>query len=649
MLFHSLSAKRRLLYVFSEALSWHPFTSRSGAHRALLTTIREGLDPHSANGESRFRACVIMEWDGRGFQASHCRSLSALAFQHTASDQLKTSKEASDQTQPLSHDPLSGVGDAGTPISTNSTLMFKSEEKALRGAFKETTQVKVVQESVQSLEDLVKELETSVPEGDPKIGALCLRLAQLCILKDEDPEKILLYGQRAMKILGTPEISLECATCLETIGFAHCKKGEFEKSVSYLERAAFILDKLKATLQEEEMGSLQFAVQALLGQANMSLGREEEALVNFQDALSVNEKVLDASDPNLGKSYHQIAQAFMRVQDLHKALALCLKAVPIYTKSYGPTSLQVAELRKLLSVIYYGLDEFENVLSEHEIVRPIFEGHGKSVEVASLDLAAGEALLCLDRYTKAISKLKDVIKQTAPVSHCHGQALVLLAKAYAYSKKVKGAKTHSKKALEVLRNKESSLEVGASSVELALVFRQLDETEQALSTFKTSLEIYKKYPSEQAAIAFIEGQIGLIYLSTGRTLEALPYLETCLASNAVGLKEKELLDVYNQLGGAYIQLGKLDQALAKFEAGRIIAEQSNFDKDPALISLYHSLASLYRTLGRFEDALSRQQQLVKLLKKTGPQTEIGLEDAEKRLEELLQEVDKSQQSRDKQN
>lgn len=511
-------------------------------------------------------------------------------------------------------------------------------EKAV--AEEESNPSMVAEESVQTLEALLKELEASAPAGDPRIGVTCLRLAQLCVSLDEDSEKILMYGQRALKILGSPEVSLECATCLEVIGCAYHKKGEFEKAVAQLERAAMVLEKLRETVKEQEMGTLQHAVQALLGQANMSLGRQDEALLNFQEAIAINERVLKPHDPDLGRSYQQAAKAYMQAQDLEEALSLCMKALPIYTEYYGSGSSQVAEIRKLLSVIYYDLDEFEKVLSEHQLIRPILESLGNSEEVASLDLASGEAFLCLERYVEAIPKLKHVVKQTTSASRFHGQALVLLAKAYAALKKDKDATKYCHEALDILRNKRLSLEAGAGLVELALVFRQLNENGQALSILKMTLETYQQYREEQVAIAYIEGQIGLLFLTLEKASEALPYLERCAAKNESihGLESDELFDVYNHLGAAYIQLGKLDEALAKLEVAKTIATQSNASENPDTITLYNNLANVYTALGRFAEAILCLKLLINSIKKTGIQTVVRLEEAQKKLKELLQEA-----------
>eukprot|EP00250_Pteridium_aquilinum_P015197 c22438_g1_i1 orf=135-1631(+) len=376
--------------------------------------LRRASDPHSCQHvKVPLHTCIslprqlhqvpptIKQCLGCRLEALQCRCFNVLASQDMASQaehscSIQASKEGMDEAQTFVYGTDASVLDkAQKPINRRILASStKANETILTDAGAKSMQTVVVQESVEALEELLKELETCAPDEDPRVGALCLRLAQMCVAKDENPEKILVHGQRALKILGSPEISLECATCLEVIGCAYHKKGEFEKAVAYLERAATILEKLKATVKEEVMGSLQYAVQALLGQANMSLGRQEEALVNFQDAISINERVLESHDPNLGKSYQQVAEAFMQAQDLEEALTLCLKALPIYTDCYGSSSSQVAELRKLLSVIYYGLDDFEKVLSEHQAVRPILEALGKSEEVASLDLASGNGPTC---------------------------------------------------------------------------------------------------------------------------------------------------------------------------------------------------------------------------------------------------------------
>ena len=111
-----------------------------------------------------------------------------------------------------------------------------------------------VEESIEALERLLKDLDAdaSTPTAVLRIGETCLRLAQLCVSMDEDADKILMYGQRALAIFGSNQVSVEYATCLETIGCAYHKKGEFEKAVNHWERVAMILKKLSTTVKEKE-------------------------------------------------------------------------------------------------------------------------------------------------------------------------------------------------------------------------------------------------------------------------------------------------------------------------------------------------------------------------------------------------------------
>jgi tetratricopeptide (TPR) repeat protein len=234
------------------------------------------------------------------------------------------------------------------------------------------------------------------------------------------------------------------------------------------------------------------------------------------------------------------------------------------------------------------------------VIRPIIERLGKPTELASLDLAAGEALLCLERYKKAIPKLNNAAKHALPGSCIHGQALVLLSKAYASLKQDKIASRYCKKALDVLKENAKSAVTGASLVELASVLQSLQEHEKSMAVLEIALQAYQQQPVEQAAAAYIECQIGRSYLSLNKFGEASAYLERSSAKIETlhGPESPELLDVYNHLGIAYMRLERLDAAIAKFEAAQAILKLSDVTDSEVTITLYNNLACLYDMVGR---------------------------------------------------
>lgn len=502
----------------------------------------------------------------------------------------------------------------------------------------------IKEESLEALEASLREMESTIEPEDPRIGTTCLRLAQLYDSSDEDPEKILSYGQRALKIFESFEPSFESAMCYHVIGSAYYKMDESEKAVIHLEQSAKMLEKLGDTrAKEKQMGTIMYAVQVLLGHAKMSLGNQEEALKIYRKGLAINERLLEPGNPDLARSYQQAAEAYTEAEEYEEALNLCMKALPIYTNFYGSGSFEVAVLRRLMALIYDDLEDFEKVLSQHEIIRPILVNLGKSKEVSSLDLASGEALISLERYKDAILKLKDVVKETKETSRFHGHALVLIGKAYADLKEGKNAAKYCKKAFNALKNKKFSLEAGSSLMELGSVYQQLNELDQAMAALKRALEIFEQHPEQQGALADIEGQIGLLYMFMGKVEEGLPYLERSGAKTEeiYGKDSEELLAVYNHIAIAYLELGKYEEALVKFEAARVIAIESNGPYDGDTIAIYSNLVNTYSGLERFDKAIECQKHVVDAVKKGLSQVDVSLEEAEKKLKELLQQAKSS--------
>ena len=356
------------------------------------------------------------------------------------------------------------------------------------------------------------------------------------------------------------------------------------------------------SIGEDEKWALGHAVEALLGQGLMALGRYQEALPHFLQAIAIHEEVLEPGNPNLGASYLQAAEAFKEAKDPEEAISFCFKALENYNNYYGTNSSQAADVRRLMSMVYFDLKEFEDALCEYDILRPIFVRLGRFEEVASMDLASVESLFQLEKYEECIKRLKDVVEATAETSLCHGNAFIMLARCFAMLKRRNSVLKYCNKALTSLEQQNCSLDVGSSLVSLALVHQRQQEYDQAISVYKKALEIFNQCSEwrARAAGADVEGQIGFLLLQIEKIDEALPYLENSVAKkkSVHGSESDELLDVYNHLGVAYSEVGKLDQSLEQFEAARKVVSQNSLEVDALTISVHSNLANMYSVFGR---------------------------------------------------
>ncbi|MCO5615051.1 hypothetical protein L7F22_069339 [Adiantum nelumboides] len=460
----------------------------------------------------------------------------------------------------------------------------------------------IQEESIEALEASLKEMEKSFSPDDLRIGTTCLRLAQLYDSADEDPEDVLPYAEKALKILqSSKEGTFDIAMCHHVLGSTYYKMDESEKAITYLEQAADLLEQVNAAAgNSKALGTIRYAVQILLGHSRMALRNQDDGLINYQKALAINEEILEPGNPDLARSYQQAAEAYTEAERYEEALTLCLKALPIYENFYGSMSFDVAVLRRLMAMIYDHLEEYEKLLNQHNIIRPMLVKLGKMKEVASLDLASGDALLSLDRFKDAILKYKEVVNETKETSRFHAHALVMLGKAYAHLRQNKNAVKYCKRAFDALKGKKIALEAGTSLMELGSVYQQLNEIDPALAVLKKAFTIFEQYPDQIASIAEIEGQIGLLYIFMGKVEEGLPYLERSgsKSEEIYGKDSEELLAVYNHTAIAYLELGRFEEALEKFDAARSIAVENLGPEDKDTIAIYSNLANTYSGLER---------------------------------------------------
>ncbi|KAH7351790.1 hypothetical protein KP509_19G014600 [Ceratopteris richardii] len=497
-------------------------------------------------------------------------------------------------------------------------------------------------ESIEALDVSLKEMEKCFAPDDVRIGTTALRLAQLYDAADEEPETIVAHAEKALRILQPLKGgSFDIAMCYHVIGSGYYKMDEPEKAITYLEQAADLLDKVgKTEANPKAVGTIKYAGQIFLGHSRMAIDKKEEGLTNYRKALEINERILEPGNPDLARSYQQAAEAFSQAEKHEEAVALCLKALPIYENYFGSASSEVAVLRRLMSLIYDNLGDYENLLNQHRLIRPILVKLGKLKEIASLDLASGEALLSLKRYKDAILKFKEVVKETKETSRFHGHALVLIGKAYAESKEGKNAVKYSKKAFSALKNKKISLEAGSSLMELGSVYQQLNESDHAIGVFKAALTVFEHHPDQITTIAEIEGQIGLLYIFMGKVEEGLPYLERASSKSEEihGPDSEELLAVYNHIAIAYLEIGKLEEALQKFEAAKRIAVDHFGPEDGDTIAIYSNLVNTYEGLERFDKAIECQKHIVEVTKLGKTNYDVTFEEADRKLRQLMQQA-----------
>lgn len=125
------------------------------------------------------------------------------------------------------------------------------------------------------------------------------------------------------------------------------------------------------------------------------------------------------------------------------AKTLVEKALEIHVK-HGKRSIDEAVDRRLLSVIYSGLEEHEKALEEQLNVRSILNDKNLGHEALFVEIAIADTQVTLGRIDDAIATLQNVIKNLKEGNSLRVLATVNLAKAYMSQGNEQKAGEHSR-------------------------------------------------------------------------------------------------------------------------------------------------------------------------------------------------------------
>ncbi|XP_039135103.1 protein KINESIN LIGHT CHAIN-RELATED 2 [Dioscorea cayenensis subsp. rotundata] len=484
-------------------------------------------------------------------------------------------------------------------------------------------------------------LEPLLAPDDHKLGLACLKVGQhLESISFDDPQKTLEFALRALSILdrdSKPSISV--AMALHLVGAVHYTLKRFNDSLGFLNRANRILTAI------EKEGSCDFdvrpvvhAVQLQLANTKTAMGRREEALVNLRRCLDLKVEILEPDSRELGAAHRDLAEAYASVLNFKEALPLCLKALEIHEKQLGSNSVDVAHDRRLLGVIYTGLEEHEKALDQNEKSQKVLKSWGMGPDLLNAEIDQANIQIALGKFDEAIKTLKGVVEQTDNNSEVRALVFVSMAKALCSQEKFADSKRCLEISCEILKNKElvSPDMVAETFVEISALYESMNEFGTAISLLKRALSMLERLPQQQHLEGNVSAKIGWLLLLTGKVELAVPYLESAAErlKETFGPKHFGVGYIYNNLGAAYLEMNRLQSAAQMFALAKDIMDVSLGPHHADSIEACQSLANAYSTMGSYILALEFQQRVVDAWESYGPNATNELREAKRLLDEL---------------
>ncbi|PON31507.1 N-terminal acetyltransferase A, auxiliary subunit [Parasponia andersonii] len=522
------------------------------------------------------------------------------------------------------------------------TLVEKAPQMSSRQRkAKEKIDLEEAFESAKTPEEMLrafKNMESAYNETE--LGLASLKLGLKLDQEGEDPEKALSFAERALNALdkdGKP--SLPVAMALQLLGSVNYSLKRFNDSLGYLSRANRMLGKLKEEgFSVEDVGPVLHAVQLAMANVKTAMGRREEALANLMNCLKIKEMTLGEDSLELGKANRDLAEAYVSVLNLKEGLPFCMKALDIHKKELGQNSVEVAHDRRLLGVIYTGLEEHEKALEQNKLSQKVLKNWGLSSDLLRAEIDAANMQIALGKYEEAINTLKDVVQQTDKESETRAVVFISMGKALCSQEKFADSKRCLEIACGILEKKErvSPLEVADAYSEISMQYESMNEFETAVSLLKRTLALLEKLPQEQHTEGSVSARLGWLLLLTGKVQQAIPYLESAAErlKESFGSKHFGIGYIINNLGAAYLELDRPQSAAQMFAVAKDIMDVSLGPHHADSIEACQNLAKAYDAMGSFALAVGFQQQVVDAWESHGPSARDELREAHRMLEQL---------------
>ncbi|PWA59949.1 Tetratricopeptide-like helical [Artemisia annua] len=154
---------------------------------------------------------------------------------------------------------------------------------------------------------------------------------------------------------------------------------------------------------------------------------EKNAMGRMEDA--IKEMTLEKNSREIGNAYRDMAEAYVALLNFGEALPYCEKAMEIHKVQLGSNLVEVAHCRRLLGVIYTGLEQHEKALEQNQLSQKVMKNWGLTTELLRAKIDAANMQIVLGKFDEAINTLKGGVLQTDKESEDRAMIFVSMAKA----------------------------------------------------------------------------------------------------------------------------------------------------------------------------------------------------------------------------
>lgn len=266
-----------------------------------------------------------------------------------------------------------------------------------------------------------------------------------------------------------------------------------------------------------------------LGALSMSLGKNEDAVKNYKQAVSLESAQSNVGDDVRTNTLMSLATAYRNLDKFSDAEPLYLKALNLAKTSHNK--------------------ENESIALDHLAILCRYEGRLTDADAYSKQaLSAAEGQWGPNNFNTALTKASR--GKILALQGRYREAEALLGSALAVGSK--------------LSNGENNLNVASIESDLALVFLTQGKLEQAKMHYEKGIQMRSKIAgSNDAGVADMESNLARVYLEEGNISKAAEISERALSVSELnyGKKSPNLFNDLIVLGSVYNAKGNSGKAL----------------------------------------------------------------------------------------
>ena len=422
----------------------------------------------------------------------------------------------------------------------------------------------------------------------------------------ENKEKALENYQSALsrfKTQKTSEDNAWVANILNSMGSVNQDLGNMSEARKNYEEAREINEQIKDTLQQSQTLSN-------LGNLNFRVGKRQEAIENFNDSLDLLSQVIEnpQKNPKLNQSslrkqkattVNNIGRVYDSIGKKEQALKNFDQALSIYNK-LNAAKLNVTNERATtisnIGLVYVSMWEKQKALNHFNQALTLFRESGNHLNKAATISNIGSVYSKWGEKDKALNEFEEALKITEEFNAPFSRANILnnIGEVYSDLADKNKALEYYEQALEISENLEDKAGVAVTLSNIGSVSFFFGEMETAKNKFEESRKIREEIDDANGQAETLN-KLGGIYAKWGEMQKALDSYNQAKELFIEVKNPSGEAQALNNIASVYSELADYRQALFYYEQAKEIAKEiSNRNGEATTLnnigSIYHSLA-----------------------------------------------------------